>query len=64
MLDWQDSEDIALALCEKHPDIAPLSLRFSELMALVLGLEEFGGNAQNCNESKLERIQMAWLDEL
>jgi FeS assembly protein IscX len=30
-LDWNDAEDIALLLMERHPDIDPLTVRFTEL---------------------------------
>jgi FeS assembly protein IscX len=62
-MDWKDTDEIALALYEAYPDLDPLSLRFTELHRLVLELPEFDGTAEGSNESKLEAIQMAWLDE-
>jgi FeS assembly protein IscX len=62
-LSWTDTEDIAIALYEKHPEIDPLKVRFTDLHRWVTELEEFGDDAKASNESKLEAIQMAWLEE-
>lgn len=62
-LKWTDSRDIAIALDEAHPDIDPISLRFTDLMQWVLDLEEFDDDPEHCGEKILEAIQMAWLDE-
>lgn len=60
---WTDTEDIALALLEKMPDIDPLSVRFTDLRQWVCNLDEFDDDPQASNEAKLEAIQMAWLEE-
>lgn len=62
-MQWQDSEDIGIELYEQHPDTDPLTVRFTELLKLVLALEDFEGEASECNEAKLEAIQMAWHEE-
>ena len=62
-LKWIDSRDIAIALDEAHPEVNPMSLRFTELMQWVLDLEEFDDDPDHCGEKILEAIQMAWLDE-
>lgn len=62
-LKWTDSEDIALALLEKMPDVDPLSVRFTDLRQYVVELEDFADDPKASNEAKLEAIQMAWLDE-
>ena len=62
-LKWTDSRDIAIALDEAHPDIDPISLRFTDLMQWVLDLEEFDDDPEHSGEKILEAIQMAWLDE-
>lgn len=62
-LKWTDSRDIAIALDEAHPDVDPMSLRFTELMQWVMDLEEFDDDPEHCGEKILEAIQMAWLDE-
>ncbi len=60
---WTDSEDIAIALAEKFPDLDPLTLRFTDLRDRVLGLDGFDDDPKASNEPKLEAIQMAWYDE-
>lgn len=60
---WGDSEDIGLALYETHPDIDPLTVRFTELHKWVTELPGFEDDPKKSNESKLEAIQMAWYEE-
>ena len=63
MLTWNDTEDIAIALSEKYPNIDPLSVRFTELHRWVTELSGFVDDPKKSNESILEAIQMAWLEE-
>ena len=60
---WQDAEDIALALIDAHPDVDPLTVRFTDLHRWVVALPGFGDDAKNSNEGLLEAIQMKWLEE-
>jgi FeS assembly protein IscX len=62
-LKWSDSLDIAIELDEKHPDVDPQWIRFTDLHAWVCGLEGFDDDPEGSNEKILEAIQMAWLDE-
>ena len=62
-LTWLDSEDIAIELADAHPDVDPLTVRFTDLHRFVTELEEFDDDPKASNEAKLERIQMAWLEE-
>lgn len=62
-LKWEDAEDIALALMEKHPGVDPLTIRFTDLHKWVTALSEFADDAAKSNEGKLEAIQMAWYEE-
>lgn len=62
-LTWDHTEDIALALYEKHPEIDPLHIRYTDLHKWIAELEDFGDNPANSSEGKLEAIQMAWLEE-
>ena len=62
-LAWDDAEDIGIELSEKHPEIDPLSVRFTDLHRYVTELPDFAGDAQASNEGKLEAIQMAWHEE-
>ena len=61
---WTDVNDIAIELCEAHPEVDPLSVRFTDLRAWVIALEGFDDEAERCGEKILEAIQMAWLDEV
>ena len=61
---WNDVNDIAIELCEAHPEVDPLSVRFTDLREWVMALEGFNDEAERCGEKILEAIQMAWLDEL
>ena len=62
-LTWDDAEDIAIQLSEAHPDLDPLTVRFTDLHRYVTELADFGGDPKASNESKLEVIQMAWHEE-
>jgi FeS assembly protein IscX len=62
-LTWTTTEDIAIALADKFPDIDPLTVRFTDLHRWVTGLERFSDDPKNSNEKKLEAIQMAWHEE-
>jgi len=62
-MNWKDIDDIAYELFEAHPDTDPLTLRFTALLDLILALDGFEGKRSECNEAKLEAIQMAWLEE-
>jgi FeS assembly protein IscX len=62
-LTWRDTEDIGIALGEKFPDVDPLTVRFTDLHRWVTELEGFADDPKASNESTLEKVQMAWLDE-
>ena len=61
--DWDNAEEIGIRLQEKHPETDPLTVRFTDLHKWICELEGFTGDPQGSNESKLEAIQMAWLEE-
>ena len=61
---WIDTQQIAEALYDEHPDVNPLKLRFTELHAMVLELDGFDDDPEKSNEAILEAILQAWLDEL
>ena len=63
-LKWTDSLDIAIELLEKHPDVAPKYIRFTDLHQWVCDLENFDDIPENSNEKILEAIQMNWIEEL
>jgi FeS assembly protein IscX len=60
---WKDAEDIALALMDAHPDVDPLTVRFTDLHRWVVALPGFTGDAKASNEAILEAIQMRWHEE-
>lgn len=60
---WDDAEDIGIVLSEGHPAVDPLQVRFTDLHQMVLELEEFEDDPMKSTEGKLEKIQMAWLEE-
>jgi FeS assembly protein IscX len=62
-LRWEDAEDIAAALAAAHPDIDPLTVRFTDLRQWVIALPDFEDDPMASSEGKLERIQMAWVAE-
>jgi FeS assembly protein IscX len=62
-LTWEDAEDIGILLSEKHPDVDPLAVRFTDLHTYVTLLAGFKDDPKKSNESKLEAIQMAWHEE-
>jgi FeS assembly protein IscX len=62
-LTWDSAEDIGIELYEKHPDIDPLTVRFTDLHSMVVALDGFADDPKTSNEGKLEAIQMAWNEE-
>ena len=40
-LTWDDAEDLGIELSEAHPDVDPLTVRFTDLHAYVLALPNF-----------------------
>lgn len=62
-LTWDTTEDIAMALYEQHPELDPLTVRFTDLHKWVTQLEEFEDDPGKSSEGKLEAIQMAWHEE-
>jgi FeS assembly protein IscX len=62
-LTWDYTENIALALYDLHPDVDPLTVRFTDLHKWIVGLPDFGDDPAKSSEGKLEAIQMAWHEE-
>lgn len=62
-LNWLDTNDIAIELCEKYPDIDPQWISFPDLHNKICVLDNFIGNPQGSNEKILEAIQMLWIEE-
>ena len=47
-----------------HPELDPLTVRFTDLHRYVTELPDFKGDPKASNEGKLEAIQMAWHEEV
>jgi len=61
---WTDTRTIAIALSEKHPDVDPETIRFTDLFKWVHQLEGFADDPAHCGEKILEAIQLVWIDEV
>ena len=61
--DWDSLDDIAIGLADMHPNVDPLTVRFTDMHKWITELPGFAGDPMKSNESKLEAIQMAWHDE-
>lgn len=61
---WTDVQTIAEALYDAHPNVDPLTIRFTDLHAWVMALDGFSDDPNNSNEKILEAIQQLWIEEL
>lgn len=61
-LTWDDVMEIADALYESFPQTDPLSLSFPRLHNMIIDLDAFNDNPDDANETRLEKVQMAWYD--
>jgi len=60
---WTDTLEVAIALADKHADVDPKTIRFTDLHRWVRELDGFADDPNRSNEKILEAIQMAWIDE-
>ncbi|WP_239326417.1 Fe-S cluster assembly protein IscX [Snodgrassella gandavensis] len=60
---WTDIHRIAEELADRHEDIDPVNIRFTQLRELILALPEFDDKPEHCGERILEAVQQAWIDE-
>ena len=60
---WVDVHEIAIELAEKHPNVDPTYIIFTDLRKLVLDLDGFEDDPEKTNEKILEAIQMLWIEE-
>ena len=60
---WIDTQDIAIALAETHPDVDPTRVNFVDLRAWVMALDGFDDEPKRSGEKILEAIQAAWIEE-
>lgn len=61
---WTDTQALAQALAEQHPQVDPATVRFTQLRAWVLALPGFDDDPERCGERVLEALQQAWIAEL
>ncbi|SNR97020.1 FeS assembly protein IscX [Methylobacillus rhizosphaerae] len=60
---WTDSQHIAEELFDRHPEVDPKTIRFTDLYNWILELEDFDDTPDKCGERILEAIQLAWIAE-
>lgn len=60
---WTDTQQIAEELYDKHPEIDPKTIRFTDLHRWVMELDGFDDDANRSGERILEAIQAAWIEE-
>lgn len=60
---WTDTLEIAIQLSERHADIDPKTIRFTDLHRWVMALPGFDDDPNRSNEKILETIQMQWIEE-
>ena len=60
---WIDSREIAIALCEAHPDVDPARVNFVDLRDMVMRLPAFDDDPKRSGEKILEAIQATWIEE-
>ena len=61
---WTDTNDVAIALADAHPDVDPRTIRFTDLHRWVCELDEFDDDPKRSGEKILEAIQAAWIEEI
>ena len=61
---WSDTQEIAIALTDAHPDVDPKQVRFTDLYTWVMALPGFDDDPKRCGEKILEAIQGAWIAEV
>lgn len=62
-LKWTDTQEIAIELYEKFPDVDPQYVNFPDMHRWICELEEFEDDPNRSGEKILEAIQMAWIEE-
>ncbi|GAA3934326.1 Fe-S cluster assembly protein IscX [Hymenobacter algoricola] len=66
-IQWNDHEDIAMALYEKFGaefgEAKIYRIRFTELLDWIMTLPNFAGQREQSTEGHLEQIQAKWVYE-
>ena len=60
---WIDTYEIVDSLIDKHPEVDPNKILFTDLRNLISNLEGFDDEFDKCNERILEAIQALWIEE-
>jgi len=60
---WTDTIQIAEELHDRHPDVDPKTVRFTDLHNWVVELDGFDDDHKRGGERVLEAIQAAWIEE-
>jgi FeS assembly protein IscX len=60
---WTETQEIAIALADAHPEVDPTRINFVDLYKWVMALPGFDDDPKRCGEKILEAIQAAWIDE-
>ena len=60
---WTDVLTIAEELEERHAEVDPQYVLFTDLHRWICELPDFDDDPDKSNERILEAIQMAWIDE-
>ena len=60
---WTDTLEIAIQLADAHPEVDPLTIRFTDLHRWVTELPEFDDAHDRSGEKILEAIQALWIAE-
>ncbi|MFL2779759.1 MAG: Fe-S cluster assembly protein IscX [Gammaproteobacteria bacterium] len=60
---WIDTYEIVDLLIDKHPEVDPKKILFTDLRSLISNLEEFDDELEKCNERILEAVQALWIEE-
>lgn len=63
-LKWTDTQELAIALADNHPEQDPKFVRFTDLHRWVCELEDFSDVPDRSGEKILEAIQAAWIAEV
>jgi FeS assembly protein IscX len=61
---WTDSQEIAIALADAHPDVDPRRVNFVDLRNMIVALPGFDDDPKRSGEKILEAVQMAWINEV
>ena len=60
---WTDTREIAIALADAHPDVDPLTVRFTDLHQWVCALPGFADDPALAHDDLLSGILREWYEE-